>query len=81
MFDAISRDRFGKGIKSVACFTNPATGNTNTLIGSGDGRLAVVNPSMNTVAGKTAEVLGAVTSISVAPDHKGFLVGTDLANR
>jgi len=81
IFDAISRDRFGKGIKVVACFVNPLTGNTNTLVGAGDGKLAVVNPSMNTVAGKTAEVLGSVTSLSIAPDQKGFLVSTSLANR
>ena len=81
IFDAISKEHFGKGIKVVACFVNPATGNTNTLVASGDGKLAVVNPSMNTVAGKTAEVLGSVTSLSISPDHKGFLVGTSLANR
>lgn len=40
MFDAISKERFGKGIKAVACFINPATGNTNTVIGAGDGRVS-----------------------------------------
>lgn len=44
MFDAISKERFGKGIKAVRCFVNPATGNTNTLLGSGDGKVGPPPP-------------------------------------
>jgi WD40 repeat protein len=50
-------------------------------VGAGDGRVAVMNPSMNVVAGKSTNLMGAVTSISVAPDGKGFIVGTAQSNR
>jgi hypothetical protein len=39
MFDSISKERFGKGIKAVAGFVNPSTGNTNVLVGCGDGKV------------------------------------------
>ena len=78
---AFSKERFGKGIKAVCCVLNPSTGSTNTLVGGGDGSVALFNPSMNIVAGRKAEMMGAIMSISLAPDGTGFMAGTDQANR
>ncbi|CAM9175320.1 unnamed protein product [Pylaiella littoralis] len=76
-----SLDKFGKGVRSVCCVLNPETGNTNTLVGGGDGTVSFINQSLNKVAGKHCELMGAVTSIAMCPGNKGFFVGTSLSNR
>jgi len=80
-FDAISKERFGKGVKSVQCVYNEKSGRVNALIGSGDGKICLINSSMNVVYGMNTEVMGSATSISVHPNGKSFLVGTDQSNR
>uniref|UniRef100_A0A6V1NYK3 Cilia- and flagella-associated protein 52 n=2 Tax=Heterosigma akashiwo TaxID=2829 RepID=A0A6V1NYK3_HETAK len=76
-----STHRYAKGIKAVRCVLNPQTGNTNVLVGSGDGTLGFMNPALNPVAGKSAALMGGVTSVSLAPDGRGAYVGTDQAMR
>lgn len=44
-------------------------------------QVAVINPSMATVSGKSTELSGAVTSVALSPDGRGFLAGTNLSNR
>jgi len=82
ILDAVSTTKFQMGIKALACFTNPGTGNTNVIVGAGDGKVAVVAPgTLKLVAGKSAQLLGGVTSLAVAPDGTGFLAATDQSNR
>jgi len=76
-----SKERFGKGIKSVCCVFNQGTGRTNTLVGGGDGVLALFNDQLNIVAGRKAELMGAITSLSLSPDGQAFMAGTDQSNR
>lgn len=76
----VSNERFSKGIKCVTALKNPDTGNTNVLIGAGDGTIAILNPTLNVVRGRRTEVMGAATSISLNPEKDGFYVGTDQAN-
>ncbi|GMI42108.1 hypothetical protein TeGR_g9242, partial [Tetraparma gracilis] len=76
-----SRERFGKGCKSVACVLNPSTGNTNILCGGGDGTLQFMNPLLNSIKKFRTNVTGACTSICVAPSGQGFYVGTSLSQR
>mmetsp|Transcript_40123 Transcript_40123/g.52823 ORF Transcript_40123/g.52823 Transcript_40123/m.52823 type:complete len:653 (-) Transcript_40123:240-2198(-) len=78
---AYSTHRFAKGIKAVCCVLNPESGNTNVLVGSGDGTLGFMNPNMNPVAGRSTELMGAITSISLAPDMQGVYVGTNQSMR
>lgn len=44
-----SLEKFGKGVRSVCCVLNPDTGNTNTLVGGGDGTVSFINQSLNKV--------------------------------
>ena len=44
-----SLEKFGKGVRSVCCVLNPETGNTNTLVGGGDGTVSFINQSLNKV--------------------------------
>ncbi len=76
-----SRDRFSKGVKSVACITNPMTGNTNVLMGAGDGTVQLLNPKLIPIESHKAKLTGAVTSISLTPDAKRFYAGTNLSQR
>ena len=76
-----SRVRMSKGVKSVACVINPATGNTNILVGGGDGTVKFMNPLLNDIKGKSEKLSGAVTSLSVNPSGVGFYAGTDLSQR
>ncbi|GAB5035670.1 flagellar associated protein : flagellar associated protein [Nannochloropsis oceanica] len=82
ILDVVSIIKFQRGIKALACFTNPGTGNMNVLVGAGDGKVAVMAPgTLKVVAGKSAQLLGGVTSLAVAPDGAGFLAATDQSNR
>lgn len=49
-----SLEKFGKGVRSVRCVLNPETGNTNTLVGGGDGTVSFLNHSLNKVWTKWA---------------------------
>mmetsp|Transcript_25908 Transcript_25908/g.60608 ORF Transcript_25908/g.60608 Transcript_25908/m.60608 type:complete len:648 (+) Transcript_25908:65-2008(+) len=78
---AYTKERFGKGVKSCKVWNNPSTGNTNIIIGAGDGTVALISEKLNVVKGYRAQVMGAVTSITMSPDGAGFMVGTDQSNR
>lgn len=80
-FLGCSKDRFAIGVRSIKCVVNPSTGNTNALVGAGDGGIVYINQQLNTVAGRKAQVLGSVTSIAMDPNGRGFYVGTDQSNR
>lgn len=73
--------KFSQGIQTLTAFTNPATGNTNVIVGAGDGTVALVAPSLKQVMEKKAQLIGAVTSLAVAPDNRGFLAATSQSNR
>lgn len=77
----VTKERFAKGVRAIRCIVNPATGNTNVLVGAGDGTLAFINPNMNLVAGYKTQLMGGITSISVHPKGDKFAVGTDQCNR
>jgi len=76
-----TKDRFSKGVRSIQCVMNPETGNTNVLVGAGDGVITYLNPSMNVVGGHKTQVMGAVTSIALHPSKEKIIVGTDQCNR
>lgn len=80
-FIGITKDRLSKGIRAVHCVINPATGNTNLLVGAGDGELCFINPNMNRVAGYKTLLIGGITSISMHPKGEKFVIGTDQCNR
>ena len=76
-----NKERFSKGVKSLACVVNPTTGNTNIIAGAGDGTVQILNPKLQRIPSHTATLLGGVTSISLNPDGKSFLVGTEFSQR
>jgi WD40 repeat protein len=76
-----NKDRFSKGVKSLACVVNPSTGNTNIIAGAGDGTVQILNPNLQRIPSHTAKLHGGVTSISLNPDGKSFLVGTEFSER
>jgi len=80
LFVASTTERFGKGVTDIQCVLNPATGNTNILVGAGDGTLTYVNPALKVVSGKRTSLLGAISSITFNGSGK-MLVGTDQCNR
>lgn len=77
----ITKHRFAGGVYSLQCVVNPATGNTNVLVGAGSGSLAYINPNMNIVAGYKNQVSGGITSIAMHPSGQKFAIGTDQCNR
>jgi WD40 repeat protein len=76
-----NRDRFSKGIKSVACIVNPTTGNTNVIAGAGDGTIQILNPDLKRIPSHEGKLHGAITSIALHPDGQSFLVGTESSQR
>ena len=77
-----TKDRFSKGVRALVCVVNPTTGNVNVLVGAGDGRLAYINPQLNTVGGLKSQLMGGITSISQLPGSGDkFILGTDQCNR
>ncbi|KAL9185278.1 hypothetical protein ACHAXT_003055 [Thalassiosira profunda] len=76
-----NKDRFSKGVKSLACVVNPTTGNTNLLAGAGDGTVQILNPNLQRIPSHAAQLQGGVTSISLHPDGKSFQVGTEFSQR
>lgn len=77
----ITKDRFSGGIKSMMCVTNPTTGNSNLLIGAGDGTIVYINPQLNTVGGLKTVLLGGITSMSLHRSGMRFIAGTSQCNR
>jgi cilia- and flagella-associated protein 52 len=77
----ITKDRVSGGIRALQCVVNPATGNTNVLVGAGDGTILFINPNMNRVAGYKTTLMGGITSIALHPKGQKFTVGTDQCNR
>lgn len=80
-FVGITKDRFSKGVRALLCIVNPATGNTNVLVGAGDGEVSFINPNMNKVAGYKTHLMGGITSMSPHPKGEKFMIGTDQCNR
>lgn len=78
---AYSKERFGKGVLCVQCVADRRTGETCVVLGAGDGTVAMLTPALTVAKGKVATVMGAVTSVALAPAGDGFLVGTLQANR
>lgn len=76
-----NNDRFGKGVKSCVCVVNPSTGNTNVIAGAGDGTVQFLNPKLQRIESHKAQLSGGVSSITLAPDGRSFLAGTELSQR
>jgi WD40 repeat protein len=77
---ALSKERFTKGVQVVRCVLNKKSGNTNVLVGAGDGTITYLNPTMNVVKSCKANVTGSVTSISMN-NSGNIIVGTNLCNK
>jgi WD40 repeat protein len=77
----ISKEKFSRGVKVLMCISNRDTGNSNVLIGGGDGSMTFINPALNVVAGYHTQLMGGVTSISRLPGSNKLMVGTDQCNR
>lgn len=77
----ISEFKYSHGIHDIVGVVNPKTGNTNVLVGAGDGTIGMINPNMKPVAGYKTTLLGGITSISPHPTAGKFMVGTDQCNR
>ena len=74
--------KFAMGVRSLYCVVNPATGNTNVLVGAGDGQIVLLNTvSMKPVAGYKTKLMGGISSISAHPKGKKYMVGTSECNR
>ena len=76
-----SKHRFAKGVHSIACVVNRSNGNTNVLVGAGDGMVGYLNSSMNLVTSRRADLMGGVMSLSLSPSQNEILAGTDLCNK
>lgn len=77
-----SKDRLGKGVRCVQATLDPRTGETLVVAGAGDGTVTLLSGStLTAVRGKTAVVMGAVTSVSLSPGGDGVMVGTAQSNR
>ena len=77
----ISKTKFSRGVKVLLCVQNADTGNSNVLIGGGDGTMTYMNPALNVVAGYHTELMGGITSISRLEGSNKLMVGTDQCNR
>lgn len=77
----ITKERFTGGIKALLCVTNPTTGNSNLLVGAGDGSIVYINPSLKTVGGLKTCLMGGITSLSLHPGGEKFIAGTAQCNR
>lgn len=73
--------RFSKGVKALSCIINQQTGNTNVIAGAGDGTIQLLNPKLLFYESYCAKVDGGITSISLDPTGRTFIVGTDLSQR
>jgi len=81
--ETYNKERFSKGVRSLKCIVNPSTGNTNVLVGAGDGTVQILNPNLKPIQTHKAKLDGAVTSLSLHPSNKAmaFSAGTDLSQR
>jgi WD40 repeat protein len=78
---AYSKDRFGRGVLAVHCVRDKA-GETMVVVGAGDGTVAMLGgPALALVKGRTAALMGPVTSVALAPAGDGVMVGTAHSNR
>lgn len=77
----VTKYRYSKGVLDLRCIVNPETGNTNVLVGAGDGSLGFINCFLNVVAGYKTQLVGGITSISPHPKGNKFIIGTDQCNR
>ena len=76
-----SKERFGKGVRCVQALTDGRSGETCVVVGAGDGTVALLSPALAVARGKTAAVMGAVTSVAMSPAGDGVMVGTAQSNR
>jgi WD40 repeat protein len=72
-----SKDRVSKGVSCIHCIVNPRTGNTNAVVGGGDGAIVYMNTALNIVAGRRAELMGGITAMAPFADGSAFYCGTD----
>lgn len=76
-----SKERFGKGVLCVQCFSDKA-GETMVVCGAGDGTVAMIHgATLAVVKGRSAAVMGSVTSCFLSPARDGVLAGTAQGNR
>jgi len=75
-----SKERFAQGVRTVLNVQNEATGGFNVVVGCGDGTVAYLNPSLNSVTSRRANVIGGIASLSVSPSGRQFMAGTELCN-
>lgn len=69
----------GKSTKAAAGLSGD--GGTCLVVGAGDGTVSLLGPGLVPVPGKSATLMGGVTSVSLSPDGSGCMVGTEHANR
>lgn len=74
-----SKDRYSRGVQCVS--THWVGKNFVVLVGAGDGTFAMLNENLQPVRGKSANLMGAITSISATPNSNSVMVGTNLSNR
>lgn len=77
----LTKHRYAKSVNTLKAILNPSTGNTNVLVGAGDGTVSFINHKLNPVAGYKTSLSGGVTSISRHPKGMKFAIGTDQCNR
>jgi len=77
----LTKEKVAKGITMVVGVSNSSTGNTNFVVGAGDGSLTYINPQLNFVRGHSVSLMGGVMSVSLHPTDPKFSVGTDQCNR
>jgi cilia- and flagella-associated protein 52 len=76
-----SKHRFANGVKCIRCVLNSSTGNTNILVGTGDGTVGYLNHMMNLVASMSTQLMGSITSLSIHPSKNEIVAGTALCNK
>ena len=77
-----SKERFGKGVTCLATLTDHASGEDLVVVGAGDGTVSLLQGGvLSTIRGKSASLMGPVTSVSLSPAGDGLMVGTAHSNR
>jgi len=77
----ISNHKYSQGVRALQCVYSDALGATNCLVGDGAGTLGLMSGNLKEVAGYKTHLQGGITSISLHPNGKKFLIGTSECNR
>jgi len=77
----VSKNKCAVGCTSIKCCWNPSLDEPNIFIGAGDGSMKLLNTNCNLVKGFENKVLGGITSISINPNGKNYIVGTNQCNQ